>query len=149
MIFLIFQILDTWKQRIVLIKKRDITKMTNGRPVFYHWSMRMYIGLSLVICILWRHFFIGTLKTLLLPQLPLFIYTLNYLYMDIVNLVKTVLLFLKIVTLCAALIAPLASWCIWLIIRAVTIYLILWPSVCQSFICKLDSNYTLCLLRFS
>ena len=38
-------------------------QMTNMYKIFlFHWSITMYTGLSLVICIVWRHFLLGTMN---------------------------------------------------------------------------------------
>ena len=48
--------------------------MTNYRPVYiYHFSVKMYTGLSLVVSIVWRHFFIGTISCLVF--VPHFLWT--------------------------------------------------------------------------
>ena len=54
-----------WKQLIVPnIKWRHTLQMPEiGRQyAFYHWSITLYTGLSLVICITGRHFLLGTIS---------------------------------------------------------------------------------------
>ena len=61
-----YPLTSLWKQLTVSIKKwRHTIQMTNYRPVYiYHFSVKMYTGLSLVVSIVWRHFFIGTISCL-------------------------------------------------------------------------------------
>ena len=54
----------------VLRWKRFKVPITNYVILVYHWSIKMCIGLSLVICITWRHFFTGTIKSFLQMSHP-------------------------------------------------------------------------------
>ena len=65
---------------MTLLSKLVIIPIKNDIILAYHWSMKcilachwfsLCIGPSLVICIVWRHFFIGTVKFFLLSLLSL------------------------------------------------------------------------------